>query len=116
MAENIKQVDGGPGANYTGQVPETGGGPPAPAGILWGPLGAMREDAELLDAIVEDAMRKRRLQAWCSSPDDFVALESMAETTGQSLNELLDEALHLLLERRGQQQAGMGKGASHGDV
>jgi Ribbon-helix-helix protein, copG family len=116
MAENIKQVEDGLDANHTGQVSETDGGTPAPAGALWGSIGAMPEDAELLDAVVEDAMRKRRLQAWCPSPEDFAALESMAEETGRSLSELLDEALRLLLERRPQRQAGRGKGAGRGDV
>jgi hypothetical protein len=116
LAEDIKEIDGGPDANNIGQVSKTDGGTTAPAGTLWGSIGAMREDAELLDAIVADAMRKRRLQAWCPSPEDFAALESMAEETGRSLNELLDEALHLLLERRGQQQPGRGKGAARGDV
>ena len=44
-------------------------------------LGSMREDAELLDAIVEDAMRRRRLQAWRPRPEDFAALEAIAEET-----------------------------------
>lgn len=47
-----------------------------------GCLGSMREDAELLDAIVEDAMRRRRLQAWCPRHEDFAALEAIAEETG----------------------------------
>jgi hypothetical protein len=61
----------------------------------------MTEDAGLLDAIVEDAMRRRRLQAWCPGPEDFAGLEAMAEETGRPLNELLDEALRQLLEQRG---------------
>jgi hypothetical protein len=85
MAKNIKQIADGPVA----------------AGTDSGLLGAMREDADLLDAIVEDAMRRRRLQAWCPTPADFADLDSIAEETGQTLNELLDEALRLLLERRG---------------
>jgi hypothetical protein len=64
-------------------------------------LGTMREDAELLDAIVEDAMRRRMLQAWCPSPKALAALEALSEETGRSLNELLDAAMHLLLQRRG---------------
>ena len=74
----------------------------------------MREDAELLDAIVEDSMRRRRLQAWCPSPEDFAALESIAEATGQTINELLDEALHLLLERWAKRQTE--KRSGRGDV
>lgn len=60
----------------------------------------MSEDADLLYEIVEEAMRRRRLQAWCPIPEDFAALESMAEETGQPLNALLDDAVRLLLERR----------------
>src|SRR5438270_14059154 len=77
-------------------------------------LGSMREDAELLDEIVQDAMRRRRLQAWCPSPDDFAALELIAEETGRSLDQLLDEALHLLLERRGRQQPRREEGPGRG--
>ena len=128
MAKNIKQIADGLGAEILGQVSNTGGAfgaakvaqeakaLSAMAGTESGLLGSMREDADLLDAIVEDAMRKRRLQAWCPSPDDFAALESMAEETRRSLNELLDEALRLLLERRGQQQAIRREEPSRGDV
>src|SRR5262249_23210697 len=88
------------------------------AGTESGLIGATREDAELLDAIVEEAMRKRRLQAWCPSPEDFAALEATAEETGRSLNELLDQALRLLPERRGpaagRQGGGGGGGAGRG--
>jgi hypothetical protein len=105
MAKTIKPIADSPDAETTGQISDTGGGPlPAAAETDSGSIGSMREDADLLDAIVEDAMRRRRLQAWCPSPDDFTALEAIAEETGRSLNELLDEALHLLLERRGRQQ------------
>ncbi len=38
-------------------------------------------------------------------PEDFDALEAMIEVIGRSLNELLDEALRLPLERRNRQQA-----------
>ena len=41
-----------------------------------GSIGAMREDAELLDAIVADAMRRRQMQAWCPSPEDFAEINS----------------------------------------
>ena len=113
MAKNIKQIAEGLGAKIVGQVSNTGGALgaakvahdaaalSAAAGTGLGSIGAMREDAEVLDAIVEEAMKRRRLQAWCPSSEDFAALESMAEETGRSLNELLDEALHLLLERLG---------------
>jgi hypothetical protein len=98
VAKNIKQIADGPTA----------------AGADSGSLGAMREDADLLDATVEEAMRRRRLQAWRPTPADFAALESIAEETGQTLNELLDEALRLLLERRGRRQTE--KGLGRGDV
>jgi hypothetical protein len=64
-------------------------------------LGAMREDARLVDAVVEDALTRGTLQAGCPSPEAFPALEALSGETGRSLNELLDEALHLLLVRRG---------------
>ena len=76
----------------------------------------MREDADLLDAIVEEAMRRRRLQAWCPRPDAFSALEAMAAETGRSLNELLDQALKLLLERRGRPQPRSEEEPARGDV
>jgi hypothetical protein len=128
MAKNIKQIAEGLGAAIVGQVSNTGGALgatqvaheaaalSAAAGTDSGSIGAMREDAELLDAIVADAMRKRRLQAWCPRPDDFAALEAMAEETGRSLNDLLDEALRLLLERRAREHGNSGRGPDHGDV
>jgi hypothetical protein len=76
----------------------------------------MQEDAELLDAIVEDAMRQRRLQTWRPRSEDFAALEAIAEETGRSLNDLLDEALHLLLERRGRRQSSRDEDSGRGDV
>jgi hypothetical protein len=105
VAEDIKQI----GGDIAHRVSNTGGArvaqdataPPGAIGTDSGLLGTMREDADLLDTIVGDAMRRRRLQAWCPSPADFAALESIAEETGQTLNELLDQALRLLLERRG---------------
>lgn len=100
MAKTIKPIAGTPEAEPTGQVSDTAEPLSAATETESGFLGSMREDAELLDAIVEDAMRRRRLQAWCPRSQDFAALEAMAEETGQSLNELLDQALHLLLERR----------------
>jgi hypothetical protein len=106
MARNIKQIAEGIGTDIIGQVPNTG----------LGSIGALREDAELLDEIVEDAMRRRRMQAWCPSPEDFAALEAMIEETGRSLNELLDEALRLLLERRAHQPVSIAGGPDRGDV
>lgn len=86
------------------------------SGTESGFLGSMREDAELLDAIVEDAMRRRRLQAWCPRSEEFATLEAIAEETGRPLNDLLDEALHLLLERRGRQQPSRDEDSGRGDV
>jgi hypothetical protein len=87
LAETIKRIADGLDAQIAGQASESGGGSlAAAAGSDAGLLGSMREDAELLDAIVEDAMRRRRLQSWCPRPDDFAALETMAEETGRSLN------------------------------
>jgi hypothetical protein len=114
MAKTVKPIADRTDPETTGQMSDTGGPLSAATETESGFLGSMREDAELLDEIVEDAMRRRRLQAWCPSPADFAALESIAEETGRSLNELLDEALHLLLERRGRQQTR--KGPGHGDV
>ena len=118
MDKNIKQIADGIGADIIGQVPNTDEATAlsAAAGTGLGSIGALREDAELLDEIVEDAMRRRRLQAWCPSPEDFAALEAMIEETGHSLNELLDEALRLLLERRAHQPASIARGADRGDV
>ncbi len=41
-----------------------------PAGSDLGSIGAMREDADFLDKIVEDAMKARREQPWRLSPGD----------------------------------------------
>lgn len=106
MAESIGPIANDLASERIGQVSETESEF----------LGSMREDAELLDAIVEDAMRRRRLGAWCPRSEDFAALEAMAEETGRPLNELLDEALHLLLERRSQQQASSRERPGSGDV
>jgi hypothetical protein len=78
MAKNIKEIAEALGAEIVGQVPKPGGGAlgaakvahdtaalSAAAGAEREWIGAMREDAELLDGSVEEAMRRRRLQAWC---------------------------------------------------
>ena len=65
----------------------------------------MRDDAELMDEIVEDAMRRRQVSAWLPSKEDFAALEEMAEETGRPLHALLDEALRLLHRQWRQEQA-----------
>jgi hypothetical protein len=41
-----------------------------PTGQDLGSIGAMRDDAEFLDQIVEDAMRDRREQPWRLSPSE----------------------------------------------
>lgn len=74
---------------------------PETAGADWGWC-SDPEAAEEWDAIVEDAMRARRLSAWRPCPEDFAALEAMAEKTGRSLPSLLDEALRLFLSQRKQ--------------
>jgi signal transduction histidine kinase len=106
MAEGIRPIVNDLASERTGQVSETESGF----------LGSMREDAELLDAIVEDAMRRRRLQAGRPRPEDFAALEAITEETGRPLNELLDEALHLLLERLGRHPPARDKDSGRGDV
>jgi hypothetical protein len=128
MAKHIKQIADGLGADIIGQVSNTGGAfgaakvaldaaaLSAAAGTGLGPIGALREDADLLDEIVEDAMRRRRMEAWCPGPEDFAALEAMIEETGRSLNELLDEALRLLLERRAHQPGSIAGGPDRGHV
>lgn len=106
MVKNIKEIAKGLGAKMVGQV-EDGSGVfgamraarnaqalSVKAGL--GPISAMREAPEELDQIVEDAMRDRRLQAWRPGREDFAVLESMAEKSGRSLSELLDEAVRLL--------------------
>ena len=50
------------------------------------------------------------------SPDEFAALEAMAEETGRSLNELLDEAVRLLLKQRAGSPPASGEGTGRGDV
>jgi len=122
MARNIHQIADQLGATIVGQVPDTGGGvfgaarlaksveeltmardsPDADSDPL---LGSMSNDAELMDQIVEHAMRIRVLHGWRPSDEDFARLESITEATGQPVNELLDEALRLLLRQWDQQQA-----------
>src|SRR5689334_8114137 len=104
MAESIRPIANDLAPERTGQVSETESGF----------LGSMREDAELLDEIVEDAMRRRRLQAWRPRSEDFAALEAISEETGRPLNDLLDEALHLLLERQGQQRSSRDEDSGRG--
>jgi len=41
-----------------------------PAGQDLGSIGAMRDDAEFLDQIVEDALRDRREQPWRLAPGE----------------------------------------------
>lgn len=65
-----------------------------------GSIGAMREDAELLDEIVADAMRQRQIQAWHPSPDDFAALEAIANTTGKTVQDVLNDAVRHFLDQR----------------
>ena len=128
MARNIKKIAKRLGAKVTGQVPETGGGmfgatrvaqsagaSSQAGGTRQGLMDVFRNAPEELDRIVEDAMRDRRMQAWRPSPENFAALESMAENTGRTLNELLDEAVRLLLER-GQKPASTKRGPSLGNV
>ena len=118
MAKNIKEIAEGLGAEIIGPVPETGGGVFGAAQVAQdakalstaavtgvGSIGAMRDFAEELDAIVEDAMRTRRLQAWRPSPEDFAVLESITAATGKPLEALLDDALRLLLQQWSRQQA-----------
>jgi hypothetical protein len=87
MAETIKPIAEGLDAVIAGQASETGGESLASSESEPGLVGSMRQDAELLDAILEDAMRPRRLQAWSPPPEDFAALEAMAAKTGRSLND-----------------------------
>jgi hypothetical protein len=114
MAKNSKRIADSLGADVVGQVPDATGGALGAAKVAHdaealsaaattglGPLGAMQEDAELLDQIVAEAMMRRRVSAWCPSLEDFTILEAMAEESGRPLNELLDEALCLLFEKRG---------------
>jgi hypothetical protein len=88
MAKDIGRIAAGLGAEILGQVSNAGGafgaakvthGAAALSALTEsesGILGSMREDAELLDAIVEDAMRRRRLQAWCPTSEDQVQRRS----------------------------------------
>jgi hypothetical protein len=77
-------------------------GEPPPAGdarpdLL---LGSMQEDAELLDQMVADAMRQRQIQAWHPSQEDFTALEAIAEATGRTVQDVLNDAVHHFLKHR----------------
>jgi len=65
-----------------------------------GLLGSMREDAEILDQIVADAMRSRQIQAWHPSQEDFEALEAIAAKTNRPLQNVLNEAVRLLIRQR----------------
>ena len=95
MCRNSKKDTEGLNAPLAGQIPAAG----------TGPIGALRDDAEILDRIVDDAMRSRRISAWLPGKEDFAALVAMTEETGRSLHELLDEALRLLLRQWRQEQA-----------
>ena len=85
MARNIKPIDDGLGAQIIGQVSSSGGASGAELtsqdaaanGTDLGLIGSLHEGAELLDAIVETAMRIWHLKTECPRPDDFAALESM---------------------------------------
>jgi hypothetical protein len=62
----------------------------------FGCLGATREDADLLDQVVAEAMRSRQLQAWRPSDEDFAALEAIAAATNRTVPDVLNEAILLL--------------------
>jgi hypothetical protein len=68
-------------------------------------IGSMRDGAEELDEIVEEAMMRRQISAWVPRAEDFAVLEAMIEATGRPLNALLDEALHMLVQLWNRQQA-----------
>jgi hypothetical protein len=114
MVKNIKEIAEGLGAKIVGQVPATGGAFGAAkaakdAAALSarhdaGPdlLGAMREDAALLDEIVADAMRQRQIEAWRPRQEDFAALEAIATATNRSIQDVLDEAVRLLISQSNQ--------------
>jgi hypothetical protein len=122
MAKNINEIADQLDAKIVGQVPDTGGGVFGAARLAKSVeeltmasdsadtdsdplLGSMSDDVELMDQIVEHAMRIRELHGWRPSDEDFAVLTSITEATGQPLNELLDEALRLLLQQWNQQQA-----------
>jgi hypothetical protein len=67
-----------------------------PAAPEFGCLGAMREDADLLDQVVAEAMRIRQLQARRPSDEDFAALEAIAAATNRTVPDVLNEAILLL--------------------
>lgn len=113
MAENVEKIAEGLGAKIKGKVPQVGGGAFGAArlahavdalsqgdgpAIEW--LGSMRDYADEMDEIVEDAMRRRQISGWLPSREDFAALEAISEATGQPLNVLLDEALSQFLRLR----------------
>ena len=111
MAKNIQKLADQLGAKVIGQVPDNLGGA---FGAAWlakaveelttaetdlGSLGALQEDAELLDEIVADAMRQRQVAAWRPRPEDFAALEAIATATNRTLYDVLDEAVRLLISQ-----------------
>lgn len=110
MVRHINEIARRLGARITGRMPQTGGGafgaaraalhgaPSSKNNAGLGFLGMMCDAPEELDAIVEDAMRNRRMDALRPSPENFAALERLAEATGRPANALLDEALGLLFE------------------
>jgi isopentenyl phosphate kinase len=111
MVKNIQQIADQLGAKIVGQVPDTGGGGFGAARLAkaveelataetdLGSLGALREDAELLDQIVADAMRQRQISAWRPRPEDFAALEAIAVATNRTIYDVLDEAVRLLISQ-----------------
>lgn len=84
-----------------------------PEGEDQGLIGALRDDADVLDEIVRDAMRRRQISAWLPRDEDFETLEWVCAETGRSLNDLLDEALGAWLRpwrqrRENARRGGMG--------
>lgn len=73
--------------------------PPTEAAAADPLLGSMREDAELLDQIVTDVMRHRQIQAWRPSQEDFDALEAIAQAKGQTIQEVLNDAVRHFTSR-----------------
>lgn len=113
MASTIRKTAKRSGKKPARQAPGSGGGAPAAArghGASASPrvgrppqglVGLFRSAPEEIDTIVEDAMRERRVQSWRPSWEDFAALEALAAETGRTLNELLNDAVRLLLRQRG---------------
>lgn len=62
-----------------------------------GIIGSMRDDAELMDEIVAEAMRNRRTSGWSLDAPTFGAVEAIASATGRTFYDVLSDAVRIYL-------------------